>query len=90
MVYRNPKSTEILTFMKTKSTLCPKKKQRELVFDRDILTCEYHCAMLSGLSLVADHLITKASNNEKLHILVCGTGAGALSMFIRHHFSQHL
>ena len=69
--------------MKTKSSICPKKKQRELIFDRDVLTCEYHCAMLSGLSLIADSLIAKAAKQEKLDVLICGTGAGVLSMFIR-------
>ena len=57
MVYRNPKTLEILPHMKTKSAICPKKKQRELIFDRDILTCEYHSAMFAGMSLIGDHLV---------------------------------
>ena len=72
--------------MKAKSSICPKKKQKELVFERDILTCEYHCAMLSGLSLISDHLDQKAKDGEKLRVLICGTGAGVFTMFVRQHF----
>lgn len=90
MVYRNPKAIEVLPHMKAKSSICPKKKQRELIFDRDVLTCEYHCAMLAGLSLIGETLIEKAKNAEKLNVLVLGTGAGVFSMFLRHHFAAQL
>lgn len=73
--------------MKTKSAICPKKKQRELIFDRDVLTCEYHSAMLAGLSLIGDDLVQKAKDAVKLNVLVLGTGAGVLPMFIRHQFA---
>ena len=76
--------------MQAKSPICPKKKQRELIFDRDVLTCEYHSAMLAGLSLIGDALIEKCKLGHKLSILVLGTGAGVFSMFLRHHFGSHL
>jgi spermidine synthase len=76
--------------MQAKSPICPKKKQRELIFDRDVLTCEYHSAMLAGLSLIGDHLVEKVKAGEKINVLVLGTGAGVFSMFLRHHFSIHL
>lgn len=90
MVYRNPKSIEVLSHMKAKSSICPKKKQRELIFDRDLLTFEAHCAMISGLSLIGEALIEKAKNFAKLNVLVLGTGAGVLPMFLRQHFASQL
>ncbi len=72
--------------MKTSSVLKPKKKQKEVIFDRDTLTCEYHHAMLSGLSLVCEKLSVKVKNSDegkKLNILVLGTGTGVLTMFLR-------
>jgi len=90
MVYRNPKSIEMLEHMKAKSSICPKKKQRELIFDRDLLTFEAHCAMISGLSLIGETLIQKAKNSEKLNVLVLGTGAGVLPMFLSQHFAGNL
>ena len=73
--------------MKCKSTICPKKKQRELIFDRDILTCEYHSAMLAGLCLIGDHFREAGKTGQKLNVLVLGTGAGVLPMYIRHQFA---
>jgi spermidine synthase len=90
MVYRNPKLLEIQPHMKVQSSILPHKKQRVEIFDRDVLTCEYHSAMLAGLSLVADSLVEKAKLNEKINVLILGTGAGVLAMFIRHHFAGNL
>ena len=92
MIYRNSKSSELTPQMKTTSVLKPKKKQKEVIFDRDSLTCEYHHAMLSGLALVCEKLCAKikAEPAKKLNILVLGTGTGILSMFLRTHFAALL
>ena len=63
--------------MKVESVLCPPKKQREVIFDRSRLTFEVYHAMLAALSLTE-------FNSRKLNILVCGTGAGVFTMFLKH------
>jgi hypothetical protein len=54
LIYRNTKNskTAVSDDMKATSVLCPAKKQREVVFDRNTLTFEIYHAMLSALSLV--------------------------------------
>ena len=42
--------------------------------------------MLSGLSLIQSQLEEKAKAGEKLRVLICGTGAGVFTMFVRQHF----
>ena len=93
LIYRNSKSAELTQAMKTSSVLKPKKKQKEVIFDRDTLTCEYHHAMLAGLALVCEKLAAKVKASEegkKLNILVLGTGTGILTMFLRQHFAPCL
>ena len=71
----------------------PKKKQKEVVFDRDSLTYECHHAMIAGLCLTADKLCAQIKNadlDKKLNILVLGTGTGILPMFLSQHFSKYL
>jgi len=55
-MYRNSKSSDLTAHMKTQSVLMPKRKQKEVVFDRDSLTYECHHAMIAGLCLVAEKL----------------------------------
>ena len=43
--------------------------------------------MLGGLCL-AEPLIQKIKNGSKLRLLVCGTGTGIFTMYLRQHFSQ--
>jgi len=69
--------------MMTESELCPPRKQRALIFDRHSLTFEVHQAMLAALSLTD-------LSAKKSKILVCGTGAAALPMFLRHNLGDHL
>ena len=69
--------------MKAVSELCPPKKNREVVFDRNTLTFEVYHAMLASLSL-------SDFTNKKLKVLICGTGAGVFTMFLKHHMSQWL
>lgn len=53
IIYRNTKTSKsvITPEMTTTSVLCPPKKQREVVFDRNTLTFEVYHAMLASLSL---------------------------------------
>ena len=60
------------------STIAPKKKQRTIVINHDLLCSEYQYAMLSGLCL-APKLVEKSN----IRILVLGTGAGLLPMFLK-------
>jgi len=46
--------------------------------------------MISGISLIGETLIQKAKNSEKLNILVLGTGAGVLPMFLSQHLAVNL
>jgi hypothetical protein len=50
-VYRNPAKGQIPDHLKVQSTIAPKKKQRVLVLNHDILCSEYQYAMLAGFSL---------------------------------------
>lgn len=63
--------------MRVESALCPPKKQREVIFDRSRLTFEVYHAMLAAFSL-ADF------NGKQLSVLVCGTGAGVFTMFLKY------
>lgn len=93
LMYRNSKNTEIPANLMTQSALMPKKKQKEVIFDRDSLTYECHHAMISGLCLIAEKLcaqIKDAELDKKLNILVLGTGVGVLPMFLKQHFSKYL
>lgn len=69
--------------MKAESILCPPKKQRQVIFDRNVLTFEVYHAMLAGLSL-------NDFGEKKLRILVCGTGVGVLTMFLKYHLSAKI
>lgn len=71
--------------MKATSPIAPKKKQRVLVYNHDLLCCEYQYAMLAGPALSL-----KLAEKTGLRILVLGTGAGLLSMFLRHQLGDKL
>jgi spermidine synthase len=71
--------------MKVNSTIAPKKKQRVLVINHDLLCSEYQYAMLSGLCL-APKLVDK----QNLRVLVLGTGAGLLPMFLKNQLASKL
>ena len=64
--------------------LMPSKPKREVIFDRNALRFEVYQAMLAGISL------SNVSHRSKLSVLLCGTGAGVFTMFLRHHFGQSL
>jgi len=85
LTYMNPKNAKYQESMKTQSVFMPSKKQRKVVFDFDTLACEYHQTMIAGLSLV-----DWTDRKEPLRMLVCGTGAGVLPMFIRQNFDAKL
>lgn len=79
--------------MITQSALLPKKKQKEVIFDRDTLTAEYQQALFSGLALVGEKVCARLKNpeaNRKLRVLNLGTGTGVLTMFVRQHFAACL
>ena len=78
LVYRNPDKKPISENLKVQSQIAPKKKQRVLVINHDMLCSEYQYSMLSGMSLPA-----KLVEKEKIRVLVLGTGAGLLPMFLR-------
>lgn len=78
LVYRNTKKGDFEEYLKTSSPVCPKKKQRVLVLNHDFLCAEYQYSMLSGFSL-PQNLIDK----DQIRILVLGTGAGLVPMFLR-------
>lgn len=84
-MYRNTKTskTPITDDLKAESVLCPPKKQRQVIFDRNALTFEVYHAMLAGLSL-------SDFGDRKLRILVCGTGVGVFTMFLKYHFSSKI
>lgn len=78
MVYRNPGKGAIPEHLKAQSTIAPKKKQRTLVINHELLCCEYQYSMLAGLSL-APKIIEK----DQIRVLVLGTGAGLLPTFLK-------
>ena len=84
LIYRNTKNskTPVSEEMKATSELCPAKKQRQVVFDRNSLTFEIHQAMLSALSLVPV--------SKQLRVFVAGTGTGVLSMYLASHFGDRV
>lgn len=84
LAYKNSKS-EIPDAIKAKSPIAPKKKQRTLIYNHDLLCCEYQYAMLA-----APALNLKLAEKGKLRILVLGTGAGLLPMFLRNQLNSVL
>lgn len=78
LVYRNPEKKEISEHLKVTSQIAPKKKQRQLVVNHELISSEYQYAMLAGMSLTP-----KISEKQQIRILVLGTGAGLLPMFLR-------
>jgi spermidine synthase len=86
LAYRNSKKEGgIPDNIKTVSPIVPKKKQRTLVFNHDLLCCEYQYAMLAAPSLNV-----KLAEKKNLRVLVLGTGAGLLPMFLRHQLNPVL
>lgn len=84
--YRNSKHEEGWPeHLKAKSPIAPKKKQRILLFNHDLLCCEYQYAMLAGPSLTL-----KLAEKPHLRVLILGTGAGLLPMFIRGQLGDRL
>ena len=70
--------------MKTESELCPPKKQKAVIFDRSTLTFEVHQALLAAFSLTD-------LSQKKPKVLMLGTGAGVLPMFLKHQIpEEHL
>jgi hypothetical protein len=85
LVYRNPGKASISENLKVQSTIAPKKKQRTLVVNHELLCSEYQYGMLAGLSLT-----TKLSEKPAVRVLVLGTGAGLLPMFLRNQLGDKL
>ena len=71
--------------VKAVSPIALKKKQRILTYNHELLCCEYQYAMLSGPALTL-----KLGEKTGLRILVLGTGAGLLSMFLRSQLDTKL
>lgn len=71
--------------VKAVSPIALKKKQRILTYNHELLCCEYQYAMLSGPALTL-----KLGEKTGLRILVLGTGAGLLSMFLRSQLDSKL
>lgn len=71
--------------IKAVSPVAHKKKQRVLVFNHDLLCSEYQYAMLAGPALTQ-----KIAEKPNLRILVLGTGAGLLPMFLRSQLDTKL
>lgn len=69
----------------TVSPVATKKKQRVLTFNHDLLCCEYQYAMLAGPALNL-----KLADKANLRVLVLGTGAGLLPMFLRSQLDSKL
>jgi hypothetical protein len=82
LIYRNDKSKDLASWMLTQSELKPPKKKKVVTFDRETLSCEYQYGMLAGLCL-AEPFLEKVKADSKLRILVCGTGTGVLTMYVR-------
>jgi hypothetical protein len=71
--------------LKTNSPIAPKKKQRVLVYNHELLCCEYQYGMLAGPALTL-----RLAEKGGLRILVLGTGAGLLPMFLRHQLGDSI
>ena len=71
--------------MKVTSNIAPKKKQRILVVNHETISSEYQFSMLAGLSLSKGLLEQKA-----LRVIVLGTGAGLLPMFLKNQLGDKL
>jgi tRNA1(Val) A37 N6-methylase TrmN6 len=76
--YKNTKTTPVPDALKANSSIAPKKKQRTLVFNHDVICAEYQASMLAGLSLSS-----ALAEKGQVSALVLGTGAGLLPMFLR-------
>lgn len=86
LAYRNSKKEGGLPeHVKATSPIAPKKKQRVLVYNHDLLCCEYQYAMLAGPALSL-----KIAEKTGLRVLVLGTGAGLLPMFLRGQLGDKL
>ena len=83
LTYKNSKKGEIPQHMVATSKFGEKKKKKVLVYNHDRLSNEYQTAMLTGFT------INEAINGkDKLRMLVLGTGAGLLPMFLRSQFKE--
>lgn len=69
----------------TVSPIASKKKNRVLVFNHELLCCEYQYAMLAAPSLSLG-----LAEKKDLRILILGTGAGLLPMFLRGQLGNNL
>lgn len=86
LVYRNSKKEGGWPeHLETVSPIAKKKKQRVLTYNHDLLCCEYQYAMLAGPALTL-----KLAEKANLRILVLGTGAGLLPMFLRSQLDSKL
>lgn len=76
--------------MKAQSALCPIKKERQVIFDRNTLTFEVYHNMLSAFALIPPmwYQVPGQTTVKKLKVLVAGTGAGVFSQFLQSHFGE--
>ncbi len=54
LIYKDSKKKAFAENTLTSSTLCPKKKQRVVVLNHELLCSEYQAAFLAGMSLVQE------------------------------------
>jgi spermidine synthase len=76
--YRNSKVSPVPEEHKAHSIIAPKKKQRTLVYNHDVICAEYQASMLAGLSISS-----ALAEKGQVSALILGTGAGLLPMFLR-------
>lgn len=85
LIYKNPKKGTIDEKIKAHSTVIPKKKQRVLVYNHNMLCAEYQSSFLAVWSLSPS-----LDSKDNIRILILGTGAGLLSMFLRKQLGDRL
>lgn len=84
LVYRNTKNAQDLFQANTR--LYQKKKQRVIVINHDFLCSEYQRAKMIGMGLAPKAFL----GTDKLNLLVLGTGAGLLTMFLQSQLKDHI
>jgi SAM-dependent methyltransferase len=84
MVYRDPAKHDIPNKWLANSDLCPAKKGKIAILDLDWICGEYANTMLSGLHRVP------SLGQRKVSVLVLGTGAGNLPMFLQSQLGDQI
>lgn len=84
MVYRDPAKHTLPEKWLANSELCPPKKGKQAILDLDWICGEYATTMLSGLYRVP------SLGKRKVKILVLGTGAGNLPMFLQSQLGESI